>query len=97
LISVFARLAHLAYEPLGADQVDRRRHKEGLDAHVDDSVDRARGVVRVQVERTRWPVNAAFVAIEAVSRSRISPTMMMLEILAEEGFEGGEKVSPTSS
>ncbi|MNW08282.1 hypothetical protein D3C71_2050420 [compost metagenome] len=29
------------------------------------------------VESTRWPVSAAWIAISAVSRSRISPTMMM--------------------
>ncbi|MNL79643.1 hypothetical protein D3C87_2062940 [compost metagenome] len=29
------------------------------------------------VENTRWPVSAAWMAISAVSRSRISPTMMM--------------------
>ena len=29
------------------------------------------------VESTRWPVSAASMAIWAVSRSRISPTMMM--------------------
>ena len=29
------------------------------------------------VESTRWPVNAAWIAISAVSRSRTSPTMMM--------------------
>ncbi|MBI5906085.1 MAG: hypothetical protein HZB86_11185 [Deltaproteobacteria bacterium] len=29
------------------------------------------------VERTRCPVKAAWTAMEAVSRSRISPTMMM--------------------
>ena len=29
------------------------------------------------VDNTRWPVNAAWIAISAVSRSRISPTMMM--------------------
>ena len=29
------------------------------------------------VENTRWPVSAAWIAISAVSRSRISPTMMM--------------------
>ena len=29
------------------------------------------------VESTRWPVSAACTAISAVSRSRISPTMMM--------------------
>src|SRR3989338_7370509 len=29
------------------------------------------------VDRTRWPVMAAWVAISAVSLSRISPTMMM--------------------
>ena len=28
------------------------------------------------VENTRWPVSAAWMAISAVSRSRISPTMM---------------------
>ncbi len=28
------------------------------------------------VEKTRWPVSAAWMAISAVSRSRISPTMM---------------------
>ena len=29
------------------------------------------------VENTRWPVSAAWTAFSAVSRSRISPTMMM--------------------
>ena len=29
------------------------------------------------VESTRWPVSAALTAISAVSKSRISPTMMM--------------------
>ncbi len=29
------------------------------------------------VESTRWPVSAAFTAISAVSKSRISPTRMM--------------------
>ena len=29
------------------------------------------------VDSTRWPVSAAWIAISAVSRSRISPTMMM--------------------
>ena len=30
------------------------------------------------VESTRWPVSAALTAISAVSKSRISPTRMML-------------------
>jgi hypothetical protein len=30
-----------------------------------------------KVENTRWPVSAAWIAFSAVSRSRISPTMMM--------------------
>jgi hypothetical protein len=30
-----------------------------------------------RVENTMWPVCAALMAISAVSRSRISPTMMM--------------------
>ena len=30
-----------------------------------------------RVERTRWPVSAAWTAWSAVSASRISPTMMM--------------------
>jgi len=31
-----------------------------------------------RVESTRWPVRAALMAISAVSKSRISPTRMML-------------------
>src|SRR5207247_5029957 len=49
------------------------------------------------VERTRWPVNAALVAMEAVSRSRISPTMMMLGSWRRNAFSAAENVSPTSS
>ena len=30
-----------------------------------------------RVEKTRWPVSAAWMAYRAVSESRISPTMMM--------------------
>ena len=44
------------------------------------------------VENTRWPVSAAWTAFSAVSRSRISPTMMMSgscrRIVPQGGAEG---------
>ena len=45
-------------------------------------ISRRRGMAAAEslvcrVESTRWPVSAAWMAISAVSRSRISPTMMM--------------------
>jgi hypothetical protein len=55
-----------------ADLVRRVRRER-----VDDAVDRLLGVVRVQVEKTRWPVSAACMASSIDSRSRISPTRMM--------------------
>src|SRR6267143_7157012 len=48
------------------------------------------------VERTRWPVNADLVAMEAVSRSRISPTMMMLGSWRRNAFSAAANVIPTS-
>ena len=50
--------------------------QERLDAHVDQARDGAAASLVCRVENTRWPVSAAWMAISAVSASRISPTMM---------------------
>src|SRR5216117_3626489 len=42
------------------------------------------------VDSTRWPVSAALIAMEPVSRSRISPTMMMFGSCQERLQRGGE-------
>ena len=49
------------------------------------------------VESTRWPVSAALVAIDAVSMSRISPTMMMFGSWRRNAFRADENDSPTAS
>ncbi len=48
------------------------------------------------VESTRWPVSAALMAIEPVSRSRISPTMMMFGSWRRNAFSAAANVIPTS-
>src|SRR6478752_4631770 len=48
------------------------------------------------VESTKWPVSAALMAIPPVSRSRISPIMMMLGSCRRKAFSAAAKVSPTS-
>ena len=49
------------------------------------------------VESTMWPVCAALIAISPVSRSRISPTMMMSGSWRRNAFSATEKVSPALS
>ena len=49
------------------------------------------------VESTMWPVWAAFTAISPVSRSRISPTMMMSGSCRRNAFSATAKVSPCLS
>ena len=69
--------AHLAladdsFQSAGELQADLfllGRRKDG-----DDALNGFGGVESVQVESTRWPVSAARMAVEMVSRSRISPT-----------------------
>ena len=46
------------------------------------------------VDITMWPVCAALIAMSAVSRSRISPTMMMSGILAQERLQRDREVQP---
>jgi hypothetical protein len=46
------------------------------------------------VENTRCPVSAAWIAISAVSRSRISPTRMMFGAARSIAFRMRAKVSP---
>src|SRR6266581_4577009 len=48
------------------------------------------------VERTRWPVSAALMAIDPVSRSRISPTMMMFGSWRRNALSAAANVIPTS-
>ena len=49
------------------------------------------------VDITMWPVCAALIAMSAVSRSRISPTMMMSGSCRRNDFSAAEKVSPARS
>ncbi|MNC91236.1 hypothetical protein D3C83_74580 [compost metagenome] len=48
------------------------------------------------VESTRWPVSAALIAMPPVSRSRISPTMMMFGSCRRNAFSAAAKVIPIS-
>ncbi len=50
-----------------------------------------------RVLKTRWPVSAARMAISAVSRSRISPTMMTLGSCRKMWRSPMAKVSPMSA
>ncbi len=50
-----------------------------------------------RVEKTRWPVRAALMAIWAVSRSRISPTMMMSGSWRRKERSPAAKVSPMAA
>ncbi len=47
------------------------------------------------VDKTRWPVCAAFTDISAVSRSRISPTIMMSGSCRKKALNAEAKVKPT--
>ncbi len=49
------------------------------------------------VESTKWPVSAALTAISAVSKSRISPTMMMSGSCRRNARRAVAKFSPISS
>ena len=49
------------------------------------------------VESTRWPVSAALTAISAVSKSRISPTRMMLGSCRKKARSADAKFSPICS
>ena len=50
-----------------------------------------------RVENTMWPVCAALIAMSAVSRSRISPTMMMSGSWRRNDFSATGKVRPALS
>ena len=60
-----------------------------------DTVDGASLVC--SVESTRWPVSAALTAISAVSKSRISPTMMMFGSCRKNARRAVAKLRPMSS
>jgi hypothetical protein len=49
------------------------------------------------VESTKWPVSAALTAISAVSKSRISPTMMTSGSWRRNERSAAAKLSPISS
>ncbi len=49
------------------------------------------------VESTMWPVSAALTAISAVSKSRISPTMMMSGSCRRKERSAAAKLRPISS
>ena len=48
------------------------------------------------VDSTMWPVSAALMAMPPVSRSRISPTMMMFGSCRRNAFSAAAKVMPIS-
>ncbi len=50
-----------------------------------------------RVDSTRWPVRAALMAISAVSKSRISPTRMMLGSWRRKERRAAAKFSPICS
>ena len=50
-----------------------------------------------RVDSTMWPVWAALIAMSAVSRSRISPTMMMSGSWRRNDFSAAAKVRPALS
>ncbi len=50
-----------------------------------------------RVESTRWPVRAALTPISAVSKSRISPTMMMSGSWRRKERRAAAKLRPISS
>ena len=50
-----------------------------------------------KVESTRWPVRAALMAISAVSKSRISPTRMMLGSCRRKARKEAAKFNPICS
>ncbi len=50
-----------------------------------------------RVESTRWPVRAALTPISAVSKSRISPTMMMSGSCRRKVRRAAAKLRPMSS
>ena len=74
LLAVRAELAHQA---LRHDRADGGGDQERFDAHVHQTRDRAGRVVRVQRAENEVAREAALIAIDAVSKSRISPIMMM--------------------
>ena len=49
-----------------------------------------------RVDSTRWPVSAALIAMPPVSRSRISPIMMMFGSCRRNALSAAAKVSPIS-
>ena len=49
------------------------------------------------VESTMWPVEAALMAISAVSKSRISPIIMMSGSCRKKDFNAAAKVRPCLS
>ena len=53
--------------------LDGAAHQERLDAHVDQTREGAGASLVCRVLNTRWPVRDAWMALSAVSRSRISP------------------------
>ena len=67
LIRLTAIEAQTAGKPLGDHTGEGSAHDVVLDAHLDETRDRARRIARVQVERTKCPVSEAESASCAVS------------------------------
>src|SRR3569833_3014372 len=73
---LLAVCAQSSRKALRDDQAHGGRNGVGFYAHIDESRQSLWRVVRMSVESTKCPVCAALIAISAVSRSRISPTMI---------------------
>ena len=76
LVRLPALGAQPAHQPLRQHAAQHRGQQVVLDAHVAQPGDAAAAELVCRVDSTRWPVSAACTAICAVSRSRISPTMI---------------------
>ena len=71
------QFGRVAGQDFGHDRADGGSDEEGFHAEINQTRDGRGRVVSVQGVKTRWPVRLALVAMVAVSRSRISPIMMM--------------------
>ena len=89
--------ADAPHQALRADQVHRRRHRNGsIPMFINRLMVDGASLV-CSVESTRWPVSAALTAISAVSKSRISPTRMMFGSCRRKERSAAAKFRPICS
>ncbi len=81
-------------QPLGDDGAQGRSQQKSLDTEIQKPRHGRGGGLLWSVDSTRWPVNAAWIAMFAVSPSRISPTMMTSESWRKKARIAVAKVRP---